>query len=141
MTRGVPQGSILGPLLFGVYTKDQFASVLQRCSSQSYVDDTKFIIPFQLKDTVHAVSDLSNDFFQIAEWCSKNYLLLKPSKAKLVMFRSRQMRSKLGPFSLHFMGKELFSANTFNSRHLSPVAKIATKPLKSRTGGSNILPF
>lgn len=111
MTCGVPQGSILGPLLFSVYTND-LSLVLQRWSSQSYVDDTKLIFPFQLKDTVYAVTDLNNDLLQIAEWCSNNYLLLNPSKTKLMVFGSRQMRSKLRPFSLHFMGKELLPVNT-----------------------------
>ena len=44
----------------------------QKCSTQSYVDDTKLITSFQLKDNLDAVTDLKDDLFKIGEWCSNN---------------------------------------------------------------------
>ena len=41
MTCGMPQGSILGPLLFSIYT-NELPSIPHHSSSQCYVDDTKF---------------------------------------------------------------------------------------------------
>ena len=84
-------GLILGPLLFSIYTNDHFS----KCSTQSYVDDTKLITSFQLKDNPDEITDLKDDLFKIGEWCSNNLLLLNPGKTKLLIFDSRQMRAKL----------------------------------------------
>ena len=111
VTSGVPQGSILGPVLFSIYTND-LSSIPQKCSTQSYVDDTKLITSFQLKDNLDAITDLKDDLFKIGEWCSNNLLLLNPSKSKLMIFGSRQMRAKLQFHSLPFMGKDIMPSDT-----------------------------
>ena len=111
MTSGVPQGSILGPLLFRIYTND-LSSISQKCSTQSYVDDTKHITSFQLEDNLDAITDLKDDLFKIGEWCSNNLLLLNPDKTKLMMFGSRQMRAKLQFHSLQFMRKDIIPTDT-----------------------------
>lgn len=108
---GVPQGSILGPLLFSIYTND-LSSAPQNCSVQSYVDDTKLVISFKMKDTVNAFADLRVDLHRIGQWCSNNHLLLNPSKTKLMVFGSRQMHSRLDTPSLTFMGRELVPEHT-----------------------------
>ena len=106
VTSSVPQGSILGPLLFSIYTND-LSSIPQKCSTQSYVDDTKLNTSFQLKDNLDAITDLKEDLFKIGEWCSNNLLLLNPGKTKLIIFGSRQMRTKLQFHSLPFIRKTL----------------------------------
>ena len=61
MTCGVPQGSILGPLLFSIYT-NELPSIPHHSSSQCYVDDTKLILNFNLQDQTNAIAKLNEDF-------------------------------------------------------------------------------
>ena len=48
VTHGVPQGSILAPILFSLYMND-LPKAISNCKIESYVDDTKLYISFTLK--------------------------------------------------------------------------------------------
>jgi len=78
----------------------------------TFIDDTKLITSFQLKDNLDAITDLRDDLFKIGEWCSNNLLLLNPGKTKLMIFGSRQMCAKLQFHSLPFMGKDIIPSDT-----------------------------
>ena len=78
VTHEVPQGSILGPLLFSLYMND-LPSVVKFSSVESYFDDTKVYLSFSYKD--------------IAAWCCTNKLLINPGKTKLILFGIRQLLS------------------------------------------------
>ena len=107
---GVLQGSILGPTLSSIYKSSSISTT--ECSVQSYVDETKLVITFKMKDTVNAFIDLGDDLHRIGQWCSNNLLLLNPSKTKLMVFGSRPKHSRLVTPSLTFMGRELVPENT-----------------------------
>ena len=87
LNSGVPQGSILGPLLFSIYIND-LPSVPRNCLTQCYVDDTKLQISFKMRDCPTAMNDLNSDLLLIRDWCFNNFLLLNPDKTKLVVFGS-----------------------------------------------------
>ncbi|CAB4014485.1 Hypothetical predicted protein [Paramuricea clavata] len=82
---GVPQGSILGPLLFSIYLND-LPSVAKSCSSESYVDDTKLFLSFRINDSNIALTDLNEDLIRMRNWCFDNLLLLNPDKTKLMVY-------------------------------------------------------
>ena len=78
VTHGVPQGSILGPLLFTLCITD-LPSVVKVSSVESYVDDTKVYLSFSSKDIDSCLTKVIEDLRIIATWCCTNKLLINPS--------------------------------------------------------------
>ena len=108
---GVPQGNILGPLLFSIYVND-LPAVPQKCISHSYVDDTKLQISFKLQNKDIAVAEMNEDLRKACNWCFRNYLLLNPDKSKLMVFGTRKMLAKLQDITLSLLGKDLLPSKT-----------------------------
>ena len=81
---GVPQGSTLGPLCFGVYINDLPNAVSENCVL--FADDAAFIIDSSdLADLFRRIQQLFND---IARYLEYNCLAANDTKSKLMMFSS-----------------------------------------------------
>ena len=109
MRYGVPQGSILSPLLFTAYTND-LPSIPQHCSVDCYIDDTKLLMSFQVQDCEPTMAAMNDDLIKLRNGSFNNRLLLNPDKTKLIVYGSRQMITKLRDFRLTLLGKELLPA-------------------------------
>ena len=81
MEYGVPQGSILGQVLFTIYVND-LLSVPIYCKSACYVDDSKLYLSFPSSDMSTAIHNLNADLEQVCRWCCQNSLLINPDKTK-----------------------------------------------------------
>ena len=106
VTHGVPQGSILGPLLFNIYMNDM-PKVVENSLAESFVDDSKIFLSFSIDEMEKALSLISCDLRKVAEWCCANYLLINPDKTKFIIFGTRQLLARLGDVTISFFGKEL----------------------------------
>ena len=92
LSRGVPQGSILGPLLFLLYVNDMPQSV--SCDLLLYADDSCLV--FTGKDIDKIETQLNNDFNSICDWFVDNKLSIHfgEDKTKSIIFGStRKLKS------------------------------------------------
>ena len=106
ITHGVPQGSILGPLLFNLYINDLPSAVKSSCTN-SYVDDKKIYCSFSVKNMNSCLVKMTEDLHLIAGWCWSHQLLINPSKTKLIFFGTRQLLGKVSDIRVPFLDQEL----------------------------------
>ena len=88
VTQGVPQGSVLGPLLFCVYTSD-FYPKWESTTLIKYADDLNLIIPFHTKNPDAINQRIAEELAHLESWCTRKKLHLNLTKSN-VMFYSRQ---------------------------------------------------
>ena len=86
ITCGVPQGSILGPLLFLLYIND-LSSVLKSCFSVLVADDTDVFI--KGKNLQELCNRLNDELTNIQNWLSCNKLSLNVLKTHYIIFTPR----------------------------------------------------
>ena len=94
VTCGVPQGSILGPLLFIFFIND-FKNCVTQCKLHMYADDT--ILMCSSKNVTDIKYDLEYDLQNAHKWFTNNKLHLNIAKCKFMLFGTDRRLQHIQP--------------------------------------------
>ena len=131
VSSGVPQGSILGPLLFIIYVND--ISSVVRSNIQMFADDLTL---YRVVSSFEDCKQLQKDLDSVLNWCDRWQMNLQPQKCELLCISNKRLPLKfdyaLGDFqlcwrtSIRYLGVCINSTLSWND-HCSKIAAKSTR--------------
>ena len=109
---GVPQGSVLGPLLFIILMND-INSLMEKCKILLYADDT---VIYSSHTDIHTIeSNLNNDLGNLANWFYNNNLIvnLKKGKTEYTVFGTDRKLKNVEPVNIEMNGIVINRTSTY----------------------------
>ena len=140
---GVPQGSVLGPLLFNIYLNDLLYAV-ENAEICNFADDTTpHSSGYDLKEVM---IDVEHDCSLLVEWFRDNYLTLNADKCHLLVsgYKCEAMYASVGDAllweenSVKLLGLIIDSELTFNN-YVQMICKKASQKLTAIVRLANIV--
>ena len=142
ISSGIPQGSILGPLLFNIYINDIFYFVKED-KITNYADDTT---PYAIESNINKlICTLEIDINTILTWFDNNFFKLNPDKCKLLITKhAENVEIKIknvnivAEKSVKLLGIKIDNNLNFNE-HVSSLCKKANLKLHALSRVSHIM--
>lgn len=105
VTSGVPQGSIIGPLLFLCFTNDLCEAFENKCKMAAYADDTQLIVDAknlpQLKAKIEEIIKIAQ------QWYTENSMKNNISKTEILIINKAQANMKNEEVNVNHEGKQI----------------------------------
>ena len=130
---GVPQGSILGLLLFNIFLADLFFT-LNNIEIANYADDTT---PYSVSDDIDdLISSLEKSSKDLLKWFDDNLMKSNPDKCHLLVNSREKIKVKIGDFEIENSTCEKLLGVHFGNRltfdyHISGLFKKASKKINA----------
>ena len=101
---GVVQGSILGPILFNMFTNDLHCHLSDQCKVVSYADDSAILhsAPPTPEGLAALKSSVEGDLVSLATWFKNNGLKVNPRKTEMCLFGTPAVIKKASTFKVQF---------------------------------------
>ena len=110
VNQGVPQGSVLGPLFYIIYSNDIIEKV-KKSGFTFYADDT--VIYSKKKSLEQAGADIQEDLDGLSQWCTQNDLFMNVSKTKVMFYGSKAKINSIDLPEFYINGQPIDRAKTY----------------------------
>ena len=108
LVTGFPQGSVLGPFAYPIYTSPLFDTVTRHgISIHMYADDTQIYVSFRSTESSEAQTRLHAAIGDVRKWMETNHLKLNDSKTEFMVIAS--------PHSMKHLSSDLTTLRIGNS--------------------------
>ena len=139
-TFGVPQGSVLGPVLFNLYVADMQRNIGIQESCLQYADDSTLYKHCKITVIATCKSNLEESLTNISDWSTHTNLIFNDTKTKMMMFATQQMaryhnlyRENEAEFEISVNGKPIGKVSSWNVLGMLFPTKLAMEQSYYRT--------